>query len=76
MNADDESQEQSSQIKASALITIPSKIIEISMNTKSPCILHSSRADDVTSTEGSSVLNNIFGLSRSWRLTWSWVLNP
>ena len=39
MNADDESQEQSGQIKVSAFITIPSKIIEISMNTNSPCIL-------------------------------------
>ena len=37
---------------------------------------HSSRTDDVTSTFGSICLNNIFGISRSWWLTWCWVLNP
>ena len=36
MNADDESLEQSSQIKVSAFIAIPSKIIEILMNANSP----------------------------------------
>ena len=38
--------------------------------------IHSSRTDDVTSTFGSICLNNIFGISRSWWLTWCWVLNP
>ena len=33
-------------------------------------LIHSSRVDDVTSMLGSSSLNNIFGISRSWWLTW------
>ena len=36
---------------------------------------HSSRDDGLTSTIGSSVLNNIFGTSRIWTLTWCKVLN-